>query len=52
MLWDRVMSAHYTGAPYSNGFVAAFQTMWVDRPYDGPEGAAYDLHEKQMLKEI
>lgn len=52
VLWDRVMSAHYTGAPYSNGFVAAFQPMWVDRPYDGPEGAAYDLHEKKMLKEI
>jgi len=52
VLWDRVMSAHYTGAPYSNGFVAAFQTMWVDRPYDGPEAAAYDQNEKKMLKEL
>jgi flavin reductase (DIM6/NTAB) family NADH-FMN oxidoreductase RutF len=50
VLWDRVMSAHYTGAPYSHGFVAAFQTMWVDRPYDGPEGAIYDAREKAMFK--
>lgn len=41
LVWERVKSAHYCGAPYGNGFVAAYETMFVDLPYQGPEVAAY-----------
>jgi len=51
VIWDRVRSAHFCGAPYRNSFVAAYEVMSVDRPYDGPEAALYDQAEKAMFKE-
>ena len=51
VIWDRVKSAHFCGAPYRNRFVAAYKVMAVDRPYDGPEAALYDQAERAMFKE-
>jgi len=51
VLWDRVRSAHFCGAPYHRMFVAAHQTMTIDMTYDGPEVEAYDRHEREMFKE-
>jgi flavin reductase (DIM6/NTAB) family NADH-FMN oxidoreductase RutF len=51
VLWDRVKSAHFCGAPYHNMFVAAHETMAVDIPYEGPEVERYRANEKAMLKE-
>lgn len=52
LVWDRARPAHFCGAPYSNRFVAAYEVMAVDRPYDGPEAAEYDRRERAMFKEI
>jgi flavin reductase (DIM6/NTAB) family NADH-FMN oxidoreductase RutF len=51
VIWDRVRSAHYCGAPYGGRFVAAYETMAVDVPYDGPEVAAFLARERAMFKE-
>jgi flavin reductase (DIM6/NTAB) family NADH-FMN oxidoreductase RutF len=51
LVWDRAMSAHYCGAPYGGGFVAAYQTMFVDRPYEGPEVALAEKSAAEMFKE-
>jgi len=50
VLWDRVKSAHYCGAPYKNGFVAAYQTLFVDRPYEGPEVQQQESMEQDMFR--
>jgi flavin reductase (DIM6/NTAB) family NADH-FMN oxidoreductase RutF len=50
--WDKVKSAHFCGAPYHNMFVAAYQTMAVDQPYDGPEVEEYDEFERQIFREV
>jgi flavin reductase (DIM6/NTAB) family NADH-FMN oxidoreductase RutF len=50
ILWDRVKPVQYCGAPYQkykgppfeHMFVAAYETMSVGTPYDGPEMAAHD----------
>ncbi len=34
--WDRLKPAHYCGNAYKNGFVAAYQPMWVDMIYKKP----------------
>jgi len=49
--WERVRSAHYCGAPYGGTFVAAYETMAVDVPYDGPEVAEFIARERAMFKE-
>ena len=36
IVWDKVKPAHYTGHEYKNGFVAAYQPMWVDMIYKEP----------------
>jgi flavin reductase (DIM6/NTAB) family NADH-FMN oxidoreductase RutF len=51
LIWEKAMSAHYCGAPYKGGFVAAYQTMVVDIPYDGPEVSAHQRIETSMFKE-
>lgn len=51
VIWDRVKSAHFCGAPYKNQFVAAYEVMAVDRPYEGPEVALYEQAERGMFKE-
>jgi len=51
ILWDKVRSAHYCGAPYGGQFVAAYDKMAVDLPYDGPEVAAFHARERAMFKE-
>jgi len=51
VVWDRVRSAHYCGAPYGGRFVAAYETMAVDVPYDGPEVAEFLARERAMFKE-
>jgi hypothetical protein len=33
-------------------FVAAYQTIAVDVPYDGPEVEAYDEYERQIFRDI
>lgn len=40
--WERVKSAHYCGGPYINRFVAAYETMAVGLPYQGPEVEQYE----------
>jgi flavin reductase (DIM6/NTAB) family NADH-FMN oxidoreductase RutF len=51
VVWDRVRSAHYCGAPYGGTFVAAYETMAVDVPYEGPEVAEFLARERAMFKE-
>jgi len=46
LIWERMKPAHYCGAPYDNMFVAAYQTMTVGMPYDGPE---VEQHAKDRL---
>jgi flavin reductase (DIM6/NTAB) family NADH-FMN oxidoreductase RutF len=52
VLWDRVKPAHFCGAPYHNMFVAAYQTMSVEVPYEGPEVDAYNASEHSMFAEL
>lgn len=52
VLWDRVRSAHFCGAPYHRKFVAAYETMAIDMTYEGPEVEAFDRHEREMFKEL
>ena len=49
--WEKVKSAHYCGAPYGGQFVAAYETMAVGVPYEGPEVAAFLARERAMFKE-
>ena len=51
VLWQKVKSAHYGGAPYGGLFVAAYETMAVDIPYDGPEVALHRRNERAMFKD-
>jgi flavin reductase (DIM6/NTAB) family NADH-FMN oxidoreductase RutF len=51
VIWDRVRSAHYCGAPYGGRFVAAYETMAVGLPYEGPEVAEFLARERAMFKE-
>jgi flavin reductase (DIM6/NTAB) family NADH-FMN oxidoreductase RutF len=51
VIWDKVRSAHYCGAPYGGQFVAAFETMRADVPYEGPEVAAFLARERAMFEE-
>jgi flavin reductase (DIM6/NTAB) family NADH-FMN oxidoreductase RutF len=51
VVWDRVKSAHYCGAPYGGRFVSAYETMAVDTPYDGPEVALFREQERALFKE-
>ena len=48
VIWDRVRSAHYCGAPYGGTFVAAYETVTVGIPYDGPEVATFLARERAM----
>jgi flavin reductase (DIM6/NTAB) family NADH-FMN oxidoreductase RutF len=52
VLWERVKSAHYCGAPYKGLFVAAYQTMAAGRPYEGPEVEMYESNEDEMLRKV
>jgi len=36
IVWDKLKPAHYCGNAYKNGFVAAYQPMWVDMIYNQP----------------
>lgn len=51
VIWDRVRSAHYCGAPYGGRFVAAYEIMAVEVPYEGPEVAEFLARERAMFKE-
>jgi len=51
VLWEKVKSAHYCGAPYGGQFVAAYEKMAVEMPHDGPEVAAFLARERAMFKE-
>ncbi|MGH7091179.1 MAG: flavin reductase family protein [Stellaceae bacterium] len=51
VLWERVRSAHYCGAPYHRQFVAAYETMAVGMTYTGPEVEAYEQRERALFKE-
>ena len=42
VIWDKVKPAHFCGRPYGGGFVAAYQTMEVGIPYDGPEALRFE----------
>ena len=48
VIWDRVKSAHFCGAPYHNMFVAAYETMSVGVPYDGPEVEEFEESERRL----
>lgn len=52
VLWDRVRSAHYCGAPYGAAFVKAYEAMAVDVPYDGPERDAFEAQRKAMFEDM
>ena len=57
ILWERVKPVQYCGAPYQkysgppykHMFVAAYQTMTVATPYEGPEVAVHDKIVKDEL---
>jgi flavin reductase (DIM6/NTAB) family NADH-FMN oxidoreductase RutF len=51
VLWEKVKSAHYCGAPYGGRFVAAYETMAAELPYDGPEVTAFLERERALFKE-
>jgi flavin reductase (DIM6/NTAB) family NADH-FMN oxidoreductase RutF len=51
VLWNKVRSAHYCGAPYGGMFVAAYEAVAVDVPYQGPEVAEFLARERAMFKE-
>jgi flavin reductase (DIM6/NTAB) family NADH-FMN oxidoreductase RutF len=51
VLWDKVKSAHYCGAPYGGQFVAAYEKITAAIPYEGPEVAAFLARERAMFKE-
>ena len=51
VIWDKVKSAHYCGAPYGGRFVAAYENMGADIPYEGPEVEAFLARERAMFKE-
>jgi flavin reductase (DIM6/NTAB) family NADH-FMN oxidoreductase RutF len=36
VVWDKLKPAHYCGNAYKNGFVAAYQPIWVDMIYKEP----------------
>jgi hypothetical protein len=56
-LFDRVKPVQYCGAPYQkykgppyqHWFVAAYETMSVDTPYEGPEKTDHDKVVKDDL---
>ncbi len=48
VIWDRLKPAHYCGAPYKNRFVAAYETVEVGIPYEGPEVEAFEKHVSGM----
>jgi hypothetical protein len=48
VIWDRVKSAHFCGAPYHNMFVAAYETMSVSVPYEGPEVEEFEESERRL----
>lgn len=48
VIWDRVKSAHFCGAPYHNMFVAAYETMSVGVPYEGPEVEEFEESERRL----
>lgn len=51
VIWQRVKSAHYCGAPYEDRFVAAYETMRVGMAYEGPEVEAAERHTRAMFAE-
>ena len=51
VIWDKVKSAHYCGAPYGGQFVAAYDKMAASVPYDGPEVETFLARERAMFKE-
>ena len=51
VLWEKVKSAHYCGAPYGGQFVAAYEKVAAEIPYEGPEVAAFLARERAMFKE-
>jgi flavin reductase (DIM6/NTAB) family NADH-FMN oxidoreductase RutF len=51
VLWDKVKSAHYCGAPYGGQFVAAYEKVAAAVPYEGPEVEAFLARERGMFKE-
>ena len=36
IVWEQLKPAHYCGNAYKNGFVAAYEPMWVDMIYNEP----------------
>ncbi len=51
IVWDKARSAHYCGAPYNNMFVAAYETMSVETPYDGPEAEQFENVRRSMFED-
>jgi flavin reductase (DIM6/NTAB) family NADH-FMN oxidoreductase RutF len=49
--WEKVKPAHYCGAPYKSTFVAAYETMAVETPYDGPEARQFETDRLGMFEE-
>ena len=41
IVWEKMKPAHFCGRAYDDGFVAAFESMTVGIPYDGPEALRY-----------
>jgi len=52
LLWEKARSAHYCGGPYGGKFVASYETMAVDLPYEGPEVAIAEKSHQKMYNEL
>jgi flavin reductase (DIM6/NTAB) family NADH-FMN oxidoreductase RutF len=52
ILWERIKPVAFCGAPYVDRFAAAYETMAVDLPYDGPEAEAAQRSVRSMFEDM
>ena len=52
LIWHKVKPVAFCGAPYVNRFAAAYETMTVDLPYDGPEAAAAERSVRSYFEDM
>lgn len=52
VIWEKVRSAHYCGAPYGNRFVKAYETISVDVPYRGPEYEKFEAIRRRFFEDM
>jgi len=52
VVWERVKPVAFCGAPYVNMFAAAYETMEVGMPYEGPEVSAADRSVRSYFEDM